>query len=237
MEPGSDFHGNVPLPSSRKILETNHTRTLPSKSAAVLVQRGREHCHRCDHLRTSYTGVVAIAYAQIPADFFDRHLLPWLLVSAHPMTLCCSGCMASPIYGDLLITPTRACSISIVRFKFIVFPDDFTFNNAEAAIWSIAELCAGIICACLPALRPLFFQAIVTPIRQRQHMNPLVYYWQRRDGARTYTARRLTKTHSLVAGRKASATTTLSNTNSDEEAGQRVHVKLARPASVKQSMP
>ncbi|KAM0478815.1 hypothetical protein ACHAP7_005971 [Fusarium lateritium] len=47
------------------------------------------------------------------------------------------------------------CMISIIRIKFLSITDDITWNNVEAAAWSVSELCSGIICACLPTLRPL----------------------------------------------------------------------------------
>ncbi|PKS05927.1 hypothetical protein jhhlp_007760 [Lomentospora prolificans] len=47
------------------------------------------------------------------------------------------------------------CALSIFRIKFLRLTEDFTWDNVESAAWSIAELSSGIICACLPTLRPL----------------------------------------------------------------------------------
>jgi hypothetical protein len=33
--------------------------------------------------------------------------------------------------------------------------EDFTWENADASIWSVVELTSAITCACLPTLRPL----------------------------------------------------------------------------------
>lgn len=51
------------------------------------------------------------------------------------------------------------CTISIVRIKFLNLGTDYTYANVAPAAWSLSELCAGIICACLPTMRPLFFRA------------------------------------------------------------------------------
>ncbi|KZF23478.1 hypothetical protein L228DRAFT_238042 [Xylona heveae TC161] len=50
------------------------------------------------------------------------------------------------------------CIAGIVRLHFLsqmyVTPD-FTWNMAQSFIWSCVEPCIGIVCACLPTLRPL----------------------------------------------------------------------------------
>jgi hypothetical protein len=55
------------------------------------------------------------------------------------------------------------CAISLVRLstlqKAIKTQDPF-WDNAPAAYWSVVELNCGIICACLPTLRPLIQKAI-----------------------------------------------------------------------------
>lgn len=45
-------------------------------------------------------------------------------------------------------------AISVLRIKYLKLFEDFTWENVESASWSIAELCSGIICTCLPTLRP-----------------------------------------------------------------------------------
>ncbi|KAF5551672.1 integral membrane protein [Fusarium mexicanum] len=47
------------------------------------------------------------------------------------------------------------CFISLVRIKFLNIGTDITWHNVESASWSVSELCCGIICACVPTLRPL----------------------------------------------------------------------------------
>ncbi|KAK0632610.1 hypothetical protein B0T14DRAFT_418870 [Immersiella caudata] len=47
------------------------------------------------------------------------------------------------------------CAISIIRIQYLKLSPDVTWDNVESSCWSISELCSGIICACLPTLRPL----------------------------------------------------------------------------------
>lgn len=44
---------------------------------------------------------------------------------------------------------------SIIRIKFLGLYLDTTFDNVDAAMWSVCEISAGLTCACLPTLRPL----------------------------------------------------------------------------------
>ncbi|POS76932.1 hypothetical protein DHEL01_v204676 [Diaporthe helianthi] len=72
------------------------------------------------------------------------------------------------------------CAISVVRIEFLNLGDDPTYNNIAPAGWSFGELCAGVITACLPTLRPLLLRVLIpklsssgaflsrkTPIRSR----------------------------------------------------------------------
>lgn len=47
------------------------------------------------------------------------------------------------------------CAISLIRLAYLKQGPDFTFDNVGTSCWSISELACGIICACLPTLRPL----------------------------------------------------------------------------------
>ncbi|EFQ36740.1 hypothetical protein CGRA01v4_08471 [Colletotrichum graminicola] len=47
------------------------------------------------------------------------------------------------------------CIISVVRIRFLHLEVDFTWENVESSCWSVAEVCSGLTCACLPACRPL----------------------------------------------------------------------------------
>ncbi|KAK8132506.1 hypothetical protein PG999_000679, partial [Apiospora kogelbergensis] len=44
---------------------------------------------------------------------------------------------------------------SIIRIKFLGMYLDTTFDNVDAALWSLCEINAGLTCACLPTLGPL----------------------------------------------------------------------------------
>ncbi|KAK7962640.1 uncharacterized protein PG986_003465 [Apiospora aurea] len=44
---------------------------------------------------------------------------------------------------------------SIVRIRFLGLYIDTTFDNVDAAMWSLCEISSGLTCACLPTLRPL----------------------------------------------------------------------------------
>ena len=47
------------------------------------------------------------------------------------------------------------CAISLIRLGYLKQGTDFTWDNVPTSGWSVSELCSGIICACLPTLRPL----------------------------------------------------------------------------------
>jgi hypothetical protein len=51
-----------------------------------------------------------------------------------------------------------ACIASMVRLKHLIGFGDFTdstWDNMDITLWSCIELAVAVICACLPALRPL----------------------------------------------------------------------------------
>ncbi|POS72992.1 hypothetical protein DHEL01_v208616 [Diaporthe helianthi] len=47
------------------------------------------------------------------------------------------------------------CAISLIRLGYLKQGPDFTWDNIPSSGWSVSELSSGIICACLPTLRPL----------------------------------------------------------------------------------
>lgn len=51
-----------------------------------------------------------------------------------------------------------------MRIDFLYLGSDFTYANIGPAGWSLGEICAGIVCACLPTLRPLLFR--VVPVKR-----------------------------------------------------------------------
>ncbi|KAK1833848.1 hypothetical protein QBC39DRAFT_345368 [Podospora conica] len=52
------------------------------------------------------------------------------------------------------------CAISVIRIQYLKLSPDVTWDNVESSCWSITELCSGIICACLPTLRPLLIKLV-----------------------------------------------------------------------------
>ncbi|OAX79203.1 hypothetical protein ACJ72_06481 [Emergomyces africanus] len=68
-----------------------------------------------------------------------------------------------PTGKKVLLTPFVAaysvCVVSFVRIKFmgdLAKAKDVTFILTNIFLWSFVEPCIGIVCACLPTLRPLF---------------------------------------------------------------------------------
>jgi hypothetical protein len=47
------------------------------------------------------------------------------------------------------------CAISLIRLGYLKQGPDFTWENIPSSAWSVSEICSGIICSCLPTLRPL----------------------------------------------------------------------------------
>jgi len=54
----------------------------------------------------------------------------------------------------------QTCAISIIRIQYLRLSPDVTWDNVESSCWSISELCSGIICSCLPTLRPLLTKLV-----------------------------------------------------------------------------
>ncbi|KAK3497513.1 uncharacterized protein B0T23DRAFT_85793 [Neurospora hispaniola] len=52
------------------------------------------------------------------------------------------------------------CAISIIRIQYLKLSDDTTWDNVDSSCWSVSELGSGIVCSCLPTLRPLLSHVI-----------------------------------------------------------------------------
>ena len=50
------------------------------------------------------------------------------------------------------------CAISVVRIEYLHQAKDFTWENVASSSWSIGEVSSGIVCACLPTLRPFIMK-------------------------------------------------------------------------------
>ncbi|KAI0442533.1 hypothetical protein F4803DRAFT_367594 [Xylaria telfairii] len=80
------------------------------------------------------------------------------------------------------------CAISVIRIKFLKQGGDFSYENVEATVWSLTELCSGVTCVCLPTLRPGIVRYIPNfgSKFQRPSMScPLRRYSSRGSGATT----------------------------------------------------
>ncbi|KAL8748005.1 MAG: hypothetical protein Q9190_000155 [Brigantiaea leucoxantha] len=76
------------------------------------------------------------------------------------------------IICGIFLLGSFACASSIARVIFLVRstngPVDTTYDTVQPIIWSIIEPTLGIICACLPILRPLF-QSFISQIALLSH--------------------------------------------------------------------
>ncbi|EER38060.1 conserved hypothetical protein [Histoplasma capsulatum var. duboisii H88] len=62
------------------------------------------------------------------------------------------------LVSSLFLLGTFVCVVSIIRIKFmgeLARAKDVTFILVNIFLWSFVEPCIGIVCACLPTLRPL----------------------------------------------------------------------------------
>ncbi|MCJ1439411.1 hypothetical protein MMC27_008805 [Xylographa pallens] len=91
------------------------------------------------------------------------------------------------------------CIASVIRYTYLkeVIPVDVTYTNVLPGIWSLIELSTGLICACLPAMRPVL----------RYLVPPFVRSLAESFDAKS-SARRKPYTH------RGQTSTTRSNTNS-----------------------
>ncbi|KAG9184959.1 hypothetical protein G6011_11789 [Alternaria panax] len=81
------------------------------------------------------------------------------------------------------------CLVSILRLQSLVAisnSDDPSYDNPPAATWSSVESNVGIICACLPLLRPLITKWIPRAFPSNHRS---IYTHSRPNGARAYGSR------------------------------------------------
>lgn len=70
------------------------------------------------------------------------------------------------------------CAISILRIQFLQLSEDATWDNVESAGWSVGELCSGLICSCLPTMRPLLHKWVPS-LSTKSTPNAKGYYYGR----------------------------------------------------------
>jgi hypothetical protein len=88
------------------------------------------------------------------------------------------------------------CIVSILRLHGLyqaTITTDLTYANVSAATWSSVELNVGLMCACIPALRPVInmvFPRLLSSTNHGTHSNPFTNsnsrsaaYYQRHESA------------------------------------------------------
>lgn len=73
-------------------------------------------------------------------------LLRGLSVSSTPAVSSCGTLGTNRVHST--------CAISMIRMGYLDIKEDLTWVNVEPACWSFTELCCGLLCACVPTLRP-----------------------------------------------------------------------------------
>ncbi|KAH6985164.1 hypothetical protein EDB80DRAFT_624712 [Ilyonectria destructans] len=122
------------------------------------------------------------------------------------------------------------CMISIIRaptLRDAVFTEDPTWDNTDAAWWSVVELTCGILCASLPTLRPLL--AKVVPCLSTKGSSNI--YELNATGRMTMTTRFMPAEDSAVDG-STEALGVVASADSDAGDGRLVISKPNRTARV-----
>ncbi|KAF9869986.1 hypothetical protein CkaCkLH20_12595 [Colletotrichum karsti] len=132
-------------------------------------------------LTFGFTQVVSLCFACVPLralwDFTVQgkciHLLEWwyigssinlitdLVIFFMPVPLLRT--LGVPMKQKLILMATFGlgfftCAISVVRLTTLKQSSqstDPTYNTVIAGVWSLTELCCGVVCVCVPTLRPL----------------------------------------------------------------------------------
>lgn len=97
------------------------------------------------------------------------------------------------------------CAISVIRIKFLKQGGDFSYENVEASVWSITELCSGVICVSLPTLRP--FVSKYVPKLASRLQNSSAGYQRTSDSQGTAIAKGSKHTHTRDASKESNGAT------------------------------
>lgn len=125
----------------------------------LVCQCSGKHPYGLDNIFLAHPIRVEIGYAVFAAPVATGRVLSRLLV----------GSMLPPFFQHYLVSclgqrtdlGISTCVISVVRIEFLNLGKDPTYNNIAPAGWSFGELCAGVVTACLPTLRPLLFRVVI----------------------------------------------------------------------------
>lgn len=135
----------------------------------VVHQCRHQYLDRLRHNSPSHASHPASAARKTTEVGSDRHLRCRRLVCAtfshtpHPLTL------------------SSVCIVSILRLQSLVAisnSTDQSYDNPAAATWSSVETNVGIICSCLPLLRPLMTKClpgVFSSNKRNTHSTPRVY--------------------------------------------------------------
>ena len=120
---------------------------LSEPNRCLVYQRWCEHRAGCDHTRSADASLAPTERTAGTEASSRHHIWPWRVVSLYART-------SSDPYVD---RSCRVCLVSIIRLHSLVRisnSKDPTFDNPPAATFSAVEVNVGIICACLPSIRP-----------------------------------------------------------------------------------
>lgn len=139
----------IPVLPGRLLLGQDHRkREMPQPGSYLVLQCLRKHRARRRHSLSSHGGFEKLRHTQQAEESTHCRVRARGSVSRY------SGLLSS----RLLTSEIRVCLVSIIRLQTLVSVSnstDPTFDNPPAAMLSAIETNIGIICACLPSMRPL----------------------------------------------------------------------------------
>ena len=138
---------DIHLYSDPSILGYQHSRTLFPDTDILVHDIESEYSDRCGNFYLAIANTTQAAIAVETKTDPHVHFHNWVLV--------CVAIISLILYAN---SSRSVCIISILRLhtpKVAVETSDPTWDDEAAATWSILELNMGIVCSCLPTLRPL----------------------------------------------------------------------------------
>ncbi|KAF5230748.1 hypothetical protein FANTH_13740 [Fusarium anthophilum] len=117
------------------------------------------------------------------------------------------------------------CVISAIRIRYIVHSPDLTWALSGLGAWSIAELCCGLLCACLSTLRPLISRLMTKFLSLRQ-TSRTINTEQRQEHASGHTYRDIELCNGIER-RSTSKGSQHDLDNQDMETGEQMWIVIA----------
>jgi hypothetical protein len=137
------------LPSNLLLGHEPQGRTLHEPIHRLVHECCFEHRPGCHHHPASLASDPESADPRKPEEGSGDHACTWRKVS-----FLCTICANPPANRDTSVT-----AVSIIRLYTlddIAQSKDIAFDNSDQATISAVEANVGIVCACIPAMRPLF---------------------------------------------------------------------------------